>query len=613
MSTPHPSTPPTACEADRRRARVRPPRARRPPTPVGARRSRPRATRAGRRGGTFPPATPSTVTAVRPTLMDPLCGSTRARGEGAARAGADRYTAVVPPDALRPRVPSAFSGTTSVDSRLLQDRLRVFAAVAFPIGASFYAVSHVLVRLGYEPPMSVAAHAALLGILGSLGGTWLYCRGASRSERSLRALDAGLLVLTGVLALFVPAGAVPEPMLRGLVMLLAVNLILFTRSIFIPSSAQRTLAVSAAAALPLALYALANESVRLSVWKVMWLLAAITVSTAGSAVIYGLRREVRHARQLGQYTLEEKIGEGGMGVVYRARHAMLRRPTAVKLLQPDRVGEASLRRFEREVQLTASLTHPNTVAVFDYGRTPDGIFYYAMEYLDGLDLEELVGGRRAAAARPRGRTSSRQVLGRARRGARHRPRPPRRQARQRHPVRARRRARRREGRRLRPRQGARGRRRRGAEPRRRPPRHASLPRAGGDPLARPPTRAPTSTRSARSRTSSSPAARVRGPHGDRGLQPAPPRRARASLREARPRPARGARGVGARRAWRRTRSGARARRPRPRSGWSAREPASGRPDDARAWWAVKGRALAARRNAHPPELPDAVTLSRAHA
>jgi eukaryotic-like serine/threonine-protein kinase len=124
---------------------------------------------------------------------------------------------------------------------------------------------------------------------------------------------------------------------------------------------------------------------------------AIGFAWMGSRVVYGLGREVAAARELGSYQLEEKLGEGGMGEVWRARHRMLARGAAIKLIRPapgvDGLPEVSadaVRRFEREAQAIAGLRSPHTVELFDFGVAQDGAFYYVMELLDGLDADRLV-------------------------------------------------------------------------------------------------------------------------------------------------------------------------------------------------------------------------------
>lgn len=193
---------------------------------------------------------------------------------------------------------------------------------------------------------------------------------------------------------------VPAPRF-DLVITLAYVLYQMTRAVIVPSTVRRTLLICFIGALPLLIMAwllathapdawTSGRTMYAPLYTALWCFDSAIPAALASSVIYGLRQQVRKAKQLGPYTLEERLGEGGMGTVYRARHALLRRPTAVKLLRPDRAGEAALRRFEREVQLTSQLSHPNTVSIYDYGRTADGVFYYAMEYLDGLDLQRLV-------------------------------------------------------------------------------------------------------------------------------------------------------------------------------------------------------------------------------
>jgi serine/threonine-protein kinase len=233
----------------------------------------------------------------------------------------------------------------------------------------------------------------------------------SSSVRQLRVIE--LLLLGYVVAfwtyghaVFYSSFSLPQPpgwypsIMAHAVSLPWVFLILLY-GIFIPNTWRRCAAVvGTAAVLPLLISGtsgLAANATRGLGPEQFWLPLVMWMAMASAFAIYGahrievLRVEASNARKLGQYRLKQRLGAGGMGEVYLAEHVLLRRPCAVKLIRPDRTADAhSLLRFEREVQATATLTHPNTVQVFDYGHAEDGTFYYAMEYLPGLNLDELV-------------------------------------------------------------------------------------------------------------------------------------------------------------------------------------------------------------------------------
>lgn len=301
-------------------------------------------------------------------------------------------------------------GSTPLDSEegreFLQQRLALFAKVTFVLGGLSF-VATQLIQLGIRG-MDFATrfdqHGSIFHVAGTLIALlmWLLARRIQTNILGLIVLDvAGTLLSLMAYALMALASAplvadrVPQ------VMMLVTLCMLTLRAVIVPSTLRHTLLVSGVGSVPVLALSYYTGTMYPSAaahlppvvttgYIAVWAALGLAISGVASQVIYGLRAQVAQAQRLGQYVLDEKIGEGGMGVVYRARHALLRRPTAIKLVLPDRAPAQLLLRFEREVQLTAKLNHPNTVSIYDYGRTPEGVFYYAMEYLDGIDLEELV-------------------------------------------------------------------------------------------------------------------------------------------------------------------------------------------------------------------------------
>jgi serine/threonine-protein kinase len=169
--------------------------------------------------------------------------------------------------------------------------------------------------------------------------------------------------------------------------------------LMIPAPTGRTVVVALATAVmdPLGRWASGAASASLSDLGSIFLptLIAAVIAPIAARIVYGLTIEVGRARRLGSYRLIEKLGEGGMGEVWRARHRMLARAAAVKLIRPSVLGDPgraleTLMRFEREARATAALRSPHTIAVYDFGFAADGIFYYVMELLEGFSLQALV-------------------------------------------------------------------------------------------------------------------------------------------------------------------------------------------------------------------------------
>jgi serine/threonine-protein kinase len=334
-------------------------------------------------------------------------------GTGVVRQLQDNWpTAVAPPPEttreLSPptaTAPGPNARSTDEVPRLLRKRL-LFIAVALLVTFVVYAAGFVGLRA--TDPVMQTAGALVIPLTGGLAV--LLWRRRSLSLGQLRWVEVGLfgglvLVYTCGLHVWFPAAMLAGVggevfgtvvVARGVCFRWFVLIVLY--GILIPNTWRRCAAVVGVLALWCVLVTGALVVRRAPAAAPHFILeVAINMAFAAALAVYGshrietLRRQASEVRKLGRYRLTRRLGSGGMGEVWLAEHVLLRRPCAVKLIRAERLGDPqAVRRFEREVQATAALSHPNTVEVYDYGLEENGTFYYAMEYLPGLTLQELV-------------------------------------------------------------------------------------------------------------------------------------------------------------------------------------------------------------------------------
>jgi serine/threonine-protein kinase len=291
---------------------------------------------------------------------------------------------------------------------LLHVRLR---AVTFLLAAGLALVLARDLTFGRGPawPLQAAAVVAMASLAALLSAARVW------SARGLRVMEVVAFGLAAAVVavhlwhaqLFVAARGDPPALAAGSKdTVIGTTIVMFTYALLVPAPYGRAWrAITAIAACPVvteALLLLAHpEVLRLArraataqrVGETLSLLATSALLAGyGAYLVCAMRVRARETRQFNQYRLRDEIGAGGMGVVYRAEHRLLKRPCALKVIRPERAGDPrSLERFEDEVRATARLSDPHVVEVYDYGRTEDDTFFYVMELLHGLSLDGLVG------------------------------------------------------------------------------------------------------------------------------------------------------------------------------------------------------------------------------
>jgi eukaryotic-like serine/threonine-protein kinase len=280
-------------------------------------------------------------------------------------------------------------------------RLSTWGWLGTAISAIAGSVALIMLR-GYTPRETWLGQFALVQLSGAavFAAIGAYVRGAHDQGTWPKGADVALTLST-TLVLLASSWPAPRELRPDLIAILAIGQLLVVRAALVPSTPARALWLGIACTTPIVPFTYAYYATRLEpgadpgAGVYAWYSAAfaasiVVVSSLVSRNVHRPKDGSAQPRQLGQYVLMRRIGGGGMGVVYEAEHQTLRRPTAIKVLRPEKTAEHNLVRFEREARLTASLCHPNTVSIYDYGRTPGGTFYYAMEYIEGIDLDMLV-------------------------------------------------------------------------------------------------------------------------------------------------------------------------------------------------------------------------------